>query len=241
MKIAKELFKALDLIDNYLPRSIKRDSLLIIPGNKEIDLLRVGFNSFHIIDKELKRNYSNRKSKLTNCLVEEKDFMLFIMRLAEESKIFSLNHIGFCYQVESRTEERKRLSKLAREHNHQLYEIVSDESALWLFMAKYSPDNEPILEFLPVESSNGFYDDYWLPHIHIDLDTMILKEKLKYLIHGSFKGKRSANISVADNERVYQIRLWLGVIDGINLCLDMTTDEFGTAKERRKYQTQNEV
>ena len=241
MKTASKLYEVLNVIDHFLPKSKKIDDSIFITGSREEIMLEISKNEIKIIDTKLEENLKNRKSKLSDAFVEKQDINKFIKNLKDKSNVFLLNHIGFGYQVKSKPKERNRLSDLARSNKLQLYEIPSNDLGLWLFMGNKSGIPETMLEFLPVEHGNGFFTDYWLPHIHVDLDTMIPKEELKYTIHDSFQGRRSANISIADEKKVYQIRIWLGVINGVNICMDMTTDEFGSIRKRRKYQTNTKV
>ena len=91
----------------------------------------------------------------------------------------------------------------------------------------------PLIEFLPTEKVSDYYQDYWLPHIHIDLHTHLTIDEIKYSTHTIFHGIKTANPTVVMNGIIYQARIWLGVVSGVNLCLDLGTNKINSFYQRR--------
>lgn len=188
-------------------------------------LFSVKNNGIQYSDNQVIKYMSDCKSKLTDAFVDFDNLKGFCEAVSKQSSKVILNHIGLCYQVPSKALERKRLSGVAIKNRLHLYEMRSNDCSLWLFMGDKSNLQDPLVECLPVEKVNDYYLDYWLPHFHLALHTNLSVENIKYMTHTLFKGTRSANLSVVVNGITYQSRIWLGTIDGVNITLDLLTNE----------------
>lgn len=204
-------------------------------GSGKNTLLELNKNRLWTIDQKIPSLLLARKSKLIDAFVDLKNIETFISFLKKNYSKISLNHVGFCYQVESKDKERKRLQELAKEKGLNFYDFPSNDSALWLFIGGKEKNKDPIIEFLPVENVSDYYSDYWLPHIQIDLDSMLPVDKIKYATHDIFNGNRTANPTVAIDGIIYGMRVWLGVVSGVNISLDMGTEKRGSIQKHRRY------
>ena len=176
-------------------------------------------------DDQIVKYMIDNKSKLTDAFVDFDDLKIFCEALAAKSRAIILNHVGVCYKVKSKAREKKRLMGVAAKHGLNLYEDSSNDDSLWLFMGDKSHPQNPMVEFLPVEEVDDYYLDYWLPHFQIALYTNLPIDDIKYMTHTLFKGNRTANPVVVVNGIVYQLRIWLGTVDGINIALDLGTNK----------------
>lgn len=192
-------------------------------------LLKVDNDHFEFVDREVFRLMSSNKSKLTDALLDFKDVESFCKVISKKSNGIDFNHLGFCYQVKSKSKEKTRLSGVAKNKGFYLYEIPSSDASSWLFIGDISNPKDPIIEFLPVEKVNDYYLDYWLPHVHVALHTNLSADEIKYTTHEILKGVKSAKPTVVINDIIYQLRIWLGTISGINFCLDFFTNEPGNS------------
>lgn len=136
--------------------------------------------------------------------------------------------------MESKNLEKGRLMGMAREHRVHFYEILSTDNALWLFIGDKFNLESPMIELLPVEKVNDYYSDYWLPHLHLALHTNLKVEEIKHLTHEAFRGNRTANPTVINRNTIYQLRVWLGSVSGINVDIDLLTDEYWNSLENTR-------
>lgn len=143
--------------------------------------------------------------------------------LHEFGSIIRLNHVAICYPVVSQEDEREFLTKEIAKTKFHLYEEESNDYAKWYFVGDTSKWDDPLVEFLPVVRNTDKWIDYWLPHIHIDIDTNQSEGEIENLINGIYRGSVKPFRVTVINNIVYTIRFWLGVIDGINIYLDIST------------------
>lgn len=198
-------------------------------------LLSLDKNHFRFVDRQILNHFIEEKNSLTDAFVENDDLKVFCNHLLNKNSKPVLNHIGFCYQVGSKNLEKNRLASMANTNRLHLYEMPSSDASLWLFLGDKYSLSSPMIEFLPVEKVEDYYLDYWLPHIHLALHTSLNVEAIKHLTHEAFKGNRTANPTTITNNVIYQLRVWLGTVSGINIDLDLLTNErWNSLEDTRK-------
>jgi hypothetical protein len=171
----------------------------------------------------LLESISSKKSPLSDQSPDYPVLEQLISELEKAQAIKELNHVGFCYHVDAQDTERAKLLSETKDTTFKLYEEATDDIAKWYFVGDTSTWEDPMIELLPVESKNETFIDYWLPHIHIDIDTTFTEEEIENLIYRLYEGDpKPIRITVIDGV-VYTIRLRLGVLDGVNLFLDLST------------------
>jgi hypothetical protein len=210
MSFSSYLLDTLKLLYNNAGLT-KVDSKLLSINHKEIRVAGEPLSSF-----------IKNKSKLKDAVVDKELLMNFVNFLNKESAVLDFCHIGICYLTNNFSEEKERITTLAKRIDEPIYTMKSTDSALWYFLGnKYKL---PQIEFLPTKYVDDFYLDYWLPHIHLDLFTNLSSQVIKYSTHKIFKGSQRAHPVVVYGRNIYQMRIWLGVVEGINLTLDLKTD-----------------
>lgn len=223
------LFKLLKTISKSFRLNILKEGMLDIGCSSGNSLLKVHNGNLEFVDRKVFGLMSSSKCKLTDAFLDFEDIKNLGEVIFEKSNGVDLNHIAFCYQVKSKNKERLRLSKVAKNKGFYLYEIPSSDVASWLFVGDISNPKDPIIEFLPVEKVDDYYMDYWLPHVHVALHTNLSVKDIKYTVHQVLRGNRSANPTVIINDTIYQLRVWLGIMSGINFCFDFLTNEPGNS------------
>ncbi len=167
--------------------------------------------------------FSNKRSKFSNDLVDLELIEELIDQLTDNKLIVRLSHIGFCYKVSSAKDEKIRVTNLAKQLNLHLYQEESNDDGLWLFVGDASKWEDPVIELLPIENTNDTYVDYWLPHIQIDIDTNLTGKEIDKIIRSIF-GKMIIPYYIKIDGTTYIIRNRLGIIDGVNIFLDLATN-----------------
>jgi hypothetical protein len=115
-----------------------------------------------------------------------------------------------------------------------LYQEESSDEGKWFFMGDISHNwQAPIIEYVLIEQTNDEWQQYWLPHVQIDIDTKLTADKivleLKSFLDQTFN---LTQLLLAGN---YIIRLWLGTVDGINIQLDFSTESRMTQIHRTNF------
>ncbi len=211
-----DLFETLNMVLSTLSQSdklsFKNNDLFSILGNKI--LTPIG-------DVVPLLNF--QKSKLKDEFVDFSLFKKFIDSLIETKSIIRLNHLGFCYKVDSQTEERERLIKLIKDSKFKLYEEPSNDEGKWYFIGNTDNWEAPMIEMIPIEKTNDQWSGYWLPHIQIDIDTNLTEGEIEKLVKSAF-GKSVTPFPISIDGVVYIIRNRLGIVDGVNIMLDIATN-----------------
>lgn len=218
----KTLLQVLKVISQSFRLNIIRENELNLGSINS--LFEANDKNITYFDEQIRNYMINGKSKLSDAFVDFGTLKDFCNEIAKKSSNTVLNHLGLCYQVASKELERKRLKEVATQQNMHLYEMLSSDSSLWLFLGDKS-SKDPLVELLPVEKVKDYYLDYWLPHFQINLNTNLTVDEIKYMTHTLFKGTRSANPSVVINDVIYQSRIWLGTFEGTNVVLDLSTNQ----------------
>ena len=150
------------------------------------------------------------------------------------NSIVRLNHVGFGYRVKSQQIERQRLIDLARKTDQYLYEEESNDFGLWLFLGNSEVWENPLLEFVPVEADDP-QTDYFLPHIQIDIDTTLNASEIEKVVKEIFHNAITSYHIAVINGITYIVRNRLGVIDGVNIFIDLATNSRNVKFHRQNY------
>ena len=218
LKFNQELLKTLKILSPNENKFSDKDQFKI--GNQAGDLLKVSDQGIESPIGEVKTTLLSKASPLPDQIP---DYDL-LTQAVKELPTRSLNHVGFCYHVDSQVKEKQRLVSEISNTAFKLYEEPSNDSAKWYFIGDTNDPLDPMIEFLPVESSNDTFIDYWLPHIHIDIDTNLDENQIESIIYKIYDGEpRPFRVTVIDDV-VYTVRTRLGIIDGINIFLDLSTN-----------------
>jgi len=167
--------------------------------------------------------FSDKKSKLSNNLIDLELLEKLIDQLTKINSLIRLSHIGFCYKVPSTSDEKIRITNLVKKSNLHLYQEESNDDGLWLFVGNADKWEEPVIELLPIESTDDEYVEYWLPHIQIDIDTNLTGKEIDKIVRSIF-GEKIIPYFIKIDGTTYIIRNRLGVIDGVNIFLDLATN-----------------
>lgn len=197
---------------------------VVIPMKDGRSLFEISPQGLQAPPLEVLPNIFERISRLPDDFVSDAKLALLVKGLREKGGIQRLNHLGLCYLVDSKEDERKKIASQARDGWH-LYEEPSTGDSLWLFLGDRSNWKDPMLELLPIEATDDKWIDLWLPHFQIDIDTGLNPDQARKLIRESSGGKvQPYDAVVADNGYVCIVRARLGVEAGLNINLDIGTE-----------------
>jgi hypothetical protein len=164
------------------------------------------------------------KSSLFDKECDLKLLTKLIEELNKNNSVIRLSHIGFCYKILSSETEKKRLIGLVKQTKSHLYQEQSNDGNTWLFIGDANNWEDPAMEVVLVEKTNDPQADYWLPHIQIDIDTTLSGREIEKLIWSVFENSIKPFPIIIEG-KTYIIRNHLGVVDGINIFLDLATNE----------------
>lgn len=176
------------------------------------------------------------KSKLNDTKINVSALSHLIDTLNSMNAILRLDHVGFCYKVASQESEITRIQELVAKTKLHLYQEESNDDGLWLFIGNTIKWEDPMLELLPVEKTNGQWADwvdYWLPHIQIDVDIKLNSDEIDKMIKDIYGNKTIKPHHIIIDDIVYIVRSHLGVIDGVNIFLDLATSARDVKWHRR--------
>ncbi len=162
------------------------------------------------------------KSKLPDHPFTFELLKLLIDKLNNDQAIIRLNHVGFCYKVSSQEKEKERLIGLIKQTKFHLYQEKSNDDGLWLFIGDTGKWEEPLIELIPVEKTKDKWVDYWLPHIHIDIDTKLTVKDITKSIGSIFHSSIKPYFITIDGV-VYVVRNYVGTTEGVSFYLDLAT------------------
>ncbi len=178
----------------------------------------------------------NQKSKLKNKMINLDLLRNLMSLLKTNNSIVRLNHIGFGYRVKSQQMEKQRLIKLTQKTNQYLYEEKSNDFGLWLFLGNTGKWEKPLIEFVPVEADHPQID-FFLPHIQIDIDTSLNSSEIEKIIKEIFnKTIKPYHVAVI-NGITCIVRCPLGIIDGVNIFIDLATNSRNVKNHRQNFLT----
>ncbi|MEK7078574.1 MAG: hypothetical protein AAB929_00740 [Patescibacteria group bacterium] len=175
----------------------------------------------------------SRKSKLKDQIVDIRLLKNLMTVLNNDNSIVRLNHIGFGYRVKSQQIERQRLINLVQKTSQYLYEEESNDFGLWLFLGNTQEWEKPLIEFVPVEADHPEID-YFLPYIQIDIDTTLNAREIDKVVKEVFNDIIKPYHIIIDGI-TYIVRNRLGVINVVNIFLDLATNARNVRLHRHKY------
>ena len=162
-------------------------------------------------------------------LVDEDEYIIPVQLLdllsafMKKGKIIRLNHIGFCYKTPNVHESIKRICEISKENALHTYQLKSYDGVPWIFTGIAKAWREPMLEFLPIKNTFISRDmDYWIPGIHINIDTTLTYEEIKDSVEVVLQGLRAVIPNYFAGFISYA-RVWVGVVSGINIHIDIQT------------------
>lgn len=216
-----EVFKTLSINPNL--KYVEDESVVINLGSGK-NIIAVNSKGITTPINRINSIYKVNISPLPDTKPNLHELSAFISKLTDKNAIIRLNHIGICYKTESQIAERKLLAKEIANTNLNLYEEPSNDKGLWLFVGDTTKWDDPLLELLPVEDTTDEWVNYWLPHFQIDIDTNLDHGINENLVIETFTGNiKPIRITVIDGV-TYTIRIRLGIVDGVNIDLDIATN-----------------
>lgn len=200
---------------------------------QESALVQFGPNAIPTPIGDMSELLFKQKSTLEDQLVTIGSVRSFIEILTKANSIVRLNHIGFCYKVDSSVHEKDRLCRLATETSFHLYQEKSNDEGLWLFLGDTANWDHMMVELLPVESTQDQWKEYWLPHVQIDIDTTLSEQEIIGYAQEAF-GDTVTPFPIAIERVVYIVRCRLGCVDGVNISLDIATNKRNVKFQRQQ-------
>lgn len=216
-----DIFSVLSVAPNL---NFIRNGQVLVPMSDGRSLLEVTPSGIIVPDLTIPENLFTRPTPLPDRFVPTTELESFIKLLSDEGSIIRLNHLGFCYQVDSREEERERLTKEVVSSRWNLYEEESADpsSDSWFFVGDRANWQDPMVEYVPTKGSNDRWINYWLPHFQIDIDTKLDASQVEERLKDKF-GSKIIPVRFKFMEDIYGIRARLGSIAGVNVNLDLGT------------------
>jgi hypothetical protein len=166
----------------------------------------------------------SHRSSLKDGLIEDSIIKELIQTIMASGKYKGINHIGFCYQVDSKQKEVFRILQLIKDSEFHTYEEPSNDETEWIFVGEDNQRDSPLIELALHEGKSQDGEvDYWLPHIQIDIDTDFSPEEVTKIIR-QFIHSPKTTLSFKINGIVYFKRVRIGCLEGINIFLDIATN-----------------
>lgn len=232
--IAPKLWEILNIVKTHCSSIGEEGDFLVVKSNQN-KLLAVNKEKISIVLPEILDKVLSTPSDLK----DEDEYLPteviehLISAISKKGQIIRLNHIGFCYPSASLDEEKEEVVSKVGKRRIKAYQMPSNDLSSWWFIGDLINWRDPMLELLPVyEKVEDKEVGYWLPHIHINIDTNLFYEDIKAICNKVLKGARNINPVTYDGQ-VVQVRVWLGVVLGINLHLDFCTMASNTRYVRK--------
>ena len=206
--------------ESTLALSNKENAVVTLKDNRT--LMTISHTNIVIAGVALSNNLFNQPSNLNDEFVPLQEIKDFFSYLFSNNFYKRLNHVGFCYHVDSISDEKERLIREAKKANFHLYEETSNvPHHSWLFLGNTKDWRNPLVEFILIEETDDKWKDYWLPHIQIDIDTVLSDDEIMELVLKTIKGTIKPFPLFKTEEFTVITRVRLGVISGININLDV--------------------
>jgi len=210
MNLINQLQTLHQLLDDDSQRS-KKD-LFRIENNKIVT--PIANDAFSLFSHR-----SRRRDEFRNMAIIES----IINKVKSLGQFRGLNHIGFCYKVSSKANEAQRLTNIAKSKGYPIYREPSSDDGDWLFVGDISNPDNFLLEFIPHEGEADKWINHWLPHVQFDVDTGLAPEEIETIIK-EFINEPGTPYSIQIDGVTYIQRINLGCIEGINVFLDLATN-----------------
>jgi hypothetical protein len=188
------------------------------------DLLSINSNSITTTVPNFWNTFTGTKSKLKDQIIDLKTLNTLVKNMTEKDEIVRLNHVGFCYKVSSQAEEKLRLLQAIKRSSLHLYQEESINDDLWFFVGDIENSwQDPLVEYVLINNSIDKWIEYWLPHVQIDIDTTLNVDEIEQRIQQIFGNTAKPFRLLIIDGVTYIVRFRLGVINGININLDVAT------------------
>ena len=216
-RVLAGIFRLLSVSQNMPYAS--EGSIVVMAADKE--LVHITDDSLETAVTSLTDSVFGEASSQSDAFVEMADFGALAQGLAAYIK--RLDHIGFCYTVASQEEERERIKNtLATTHWH-LYEMESNDLAKWYLIGDTKRWQDPMIELLPALPNRDPDLHYWMPHIHLDINTSLTADEILKITKDVFGDTRKPTLYTDPEWGTHCVRIWLGTVAGVNIELDLST------------------
>jgi len=177
------------------------------------------------------------RTKLRDEVIQQELVNNFLKDIVDSGKYKGINHIGFCYKVDNKNTEVKRICEIVKKSDFHVYEEPSNNKAAdWIFVGNIEPIDSILIEFIPhLGTSKEKWFKYWFPNIHFDIDTDFSPDEIVCIIRKYIK---SPNVPhpFQINGITYFHTVRLGCLQGvnINLCISNRNRDLNYRKNWNK-------
>lgn len=171
--------------------------------------------------QDLSDSVFRQRSAIPDTFISMEKFQILVDRL--NSSVTGLDHVGFCYTVDSQEKELARILRAMKHTTFHLYEMTSNDLAKWYFIGNAKNWKEPMIELLPTLPNDDSELAYWMPHIQIDIETKLDWREIEKTMVEIVPDARPVKFS-DPAYGVYNVRMRLGSVDGINIMFDVGTN-----------------
>lgn len=163
------------------------------------------------------------RSTLPNATENLSSALLVIKNFNLEHRLLRINHLGICYKVPTIQAEIRRINDKCSQLKVPAFQEPSIDLGAWLFIGSIDNDiSATMLEMIPHEGKVAEpYMEYWLPHIHFDIDVSLTREEVLKIIR-KYISNPLIPYEIQIDGIVYTQRIHVGCIDGINIFLDIS-------------------
>ncbi|MFZ1549156.1 MAG: hypothetical protein WAT44_01660 [Microgenomates group bacterium] len=195
-------------------KSISAISPVIDIESSTVKILSSTFSKDKILlndSYDLGKNIIGKVPTHSNDLPNMPNIAIFLNAIS--SKVLRLNHIGVSYWCENIENELLEYQNAIKGSDLKVYEEFSgNPKNRWFFLRSDPKWTAPLIEIVLNQSKN-YYEDEWMPHFQIDIDTSLDYKELifltnKFLKHDFF----SWNMNIPN----YGVVLGMGLLGTIN-------------------------
>jgi len=195
-------------------KSISAISPVIDIESSTVKILSSTFSKDKILlndSYDLGKNILSKVPARSNDVPNMPNIAIFLNAIS--SKVLRLNHIGVSYWCENIENELLEYQNAIKGSDLKVYEEFSgNPKNRWFFLRSDPKWTVPLIEIVLNQSKN-YYEDEWMPHFQIDIDTSLDYKELifltnKFLKHDFF----SWNMNIPN----YGVVLGMGLLGTIN-------------------------
>ncbi|MCA9392550.1 hypothetical protein KC614_05140 [candidate division WWE3 bacterium] len=230
-KVATTLLQVLKLIE--INSNIDVGDEYVIPY-KERNLMKVTKDEISVLGVNLDDKFTIDKPRLPD---HTKNMSMVETFIKNVSKGFlRINHIGFAYRVMDKDAEYELVVRDLHEAGIDVYvEASNDPMSKWIFAGDIGNWENTIIEIVPADKKRGEWMNYWLPQIHIDIDTDLSAEHISSRVNEIFSGTPVKPFNAVEIDGVvYVVGLFVAIANGVNIYLNLGTDQRVTKVHRYK-------
>ncbi|HUW22232.1 MAG TPA: hypothetical protein VMW41_06235 [Candidatus Bathyarchaeia archaeon] len=237
-KFTNKIFKILRLLPEGITFTDNGEKSANVALSNGRVLLKISASDIQIPGISIANGFYQKPSPLADNFVSQSQIERLFEILTLNNLFQRLNHLGFCYPVESVKAERERLIKEAKSANWHLYQESSNDNSAWLFIGERNLWPDPLVELIFNENIQDKWKNYWLPHFQIDIDTYLNGDEIEKLVTDTFQGKVKPYRIIANDKFIVLVRARLGIVSGINVNLDLGFEGRMTRYSRLKLLSQ---